>query len=304
MSDASSSARTKDLLTVSGTARTANLKTSCPFIEMLQKAPRPLAAPSTASGLEDTPPPPPSPASLKNLAVRWWLPTPSLCMSNPRRQQSSTFSVAVNTIAPQPSPKRIHVPRSRQSTYRLRTSAPMTSTFLYSPPRMKCTPFTMPTTNPLHAAVTSNASAPFAPIAACTVQADPKMSSGEEVASSIRSKSSALMPAISNAFFDASAAKLVRLSSPLMTCRLPMPVRERIHSSFVSTSLLRSSLVRYCVGTAIPTPAILAPAGVNAAATMTASPRFAPAAYPCPHPWRIHRRRLLAEVGVRLRGEQ
>jgi hypothetical protein len=45
----------------------------------------------------------------------------------------------------------------------------MTSTFLYSPPRMKCTPFTRPTTNPLHAAVRSKASAPSAPMADCTV---------------------------------------------------------------------------------------------------------------------------------------
>ena len=66
-----------------------------------------------------------------------------------------------------PSPKRMHV-RDRASPRWLSTSAPMTRTFLYSPPRMKCTPLTIPTTKPLHAAVTSNANAPSAPIAACT----------------------------------------------------------------------------------------------------------------------------------------
>ena len=72
---------------------------------------------------------------------------------------------------------------------------------------------------------------------------------------------------------DASAASEVRDSSPEMTCLLPMPVRVRIHSSLVSTSSERSSLVRYWVGTAIPTPAIFAPAGVKAARATRDAPR-------------------------------
>mmetsp|Transcript_5117 Transcript_5117/g.22855 ORF Transcript_5117/g.22855 Transcript_5117/m.22855 type:complete len:224 (-) Transcript_5117:75-746(-) len=138
---------------------------------------------------------------------------------------------------------------------------------------MKCTPLTTPTTKPLHAAVRSTAKAPVAPMAACTVHADPNRSSGEEVERRMRSRSSAATPAAASAFWDASAASEVRDSSPEMTCLLPMPVRVRIHSSLVSTSSERSSLVRYCVGTAIPTPAIFAPAGVKAARAMSDAPR-------------------------------
>ena len=89
----------------------------------------------------------------------------------------------------------------------------------------------------------------------------------------MRSISSASTPAISSAFLEASAASEVRDSSPEMTCLLPMPVRVRIHSSLVSTSSERSSLVRYCAGTAMPTPAIFAPAGVNAALATRDAPR-------------------------------
>ena len=138
---------------------------------------------------------------------------------------------------------------------------------------MKWTPLTTPTTNPLQAAVRSTAKAPFAPIAACTVHADPNRSSGDDVERRMRSISSASTPAISSAFLEASAASEVRDSSPEMTCLLPMPVRVRIHSSLVSTSSERSSLVRYCAGTAMPTPAIFAPAGVNAALATRDAPR-------------------------------
>ena len=130
----------------------------------------------------------------------------------------------------------------------------------------------MPTTNPEHAAVRSYASAPVAPISACTVHADPKASSGELVARMIKSTSFASTFAIANAFFAAPDARLVRLSSPEMTCLLPIPVRVRIHSSLVSTSDARSSFVSDCAGSSIPTPAIFAPAGVNAEGT-TEPPR-------------------------------
>jgi hypothetical protein len=88
----------------------------------------------------------------------------------------------------------------------------------------------------------------------------------------ITSTSFASTFAIANAFLAAPAARLVRLSSPEMTCLFPIPVRVRIHSSLVSTSAARSSLVRDCEGSSIPTPAIFAPAGVNAAGT-TEAPR-------------------------------
>ena len=184
-------------------------------------------------------------------------------MSKPNKEHSLTSSVAVNTTAPHPSPNKMHVPRSRQSTYLLKTSAPTTSTFLYPPPLMKCIPLTNPTTNPEHAAVKSYANAPFAPIALCNKHADPNKSSGELVATMIKSISSGFTLAIFKAPREASAAKDVNVSSPEITCLFPIPVLVRIHSSLVSTSLARSSLVMNFFGNAFPTPEIFAPLGVN-----------------------------------------
>ena len=95
---------------------------------------------------------------------------------------------------------------------------------------------------------------------------------GLDVARMIKSTSSGFTFAIANAFNAASLARLVKLSSPEITCLFPIPVRDRIHVSFVSTSSLKSSFVRACLGSAIPTPAIRAPAGTNAL-VVTANPR-------------------------------
>lgn len=45
----------------------------------------------------------------------------------------SLFPLALNTMAPAPSPNRIHEFRSSQSTHRVRASAPMTSACLAAP---------------------------------------------------------------------------------------------------------------------------------------------------------------------------
>mmetsp|Transcript_15140 Transcript_15140/g.63894 ORF Transcript_15140/g.63894 Transcript_15140/m.63894 type:complete len:218 (+) Transcript_15140:3143-3796(+) len=106
-------ALSSDLVNVSGTVRTANLNTSWPFIAMLANEPTPLAAPSLGDvGLAV----PHTCDSEVNLEVRFPLPVPSECMSNPRRQQSLGSVVLLNTHAPAPSPNKMHVPRSRQST--------------------------------------------------------------------------------------------------------------------------------------------------------------------------------------------
>ena len=97
----------------------------------------------------------------------------------------------------------------------------------------------------------------MAPIFACTSQAPlGKQESGDEVAKRIRSISSGAIPACSMALAAAFAAISDVLSS--VAIRLsPMPVRLRIHSSFVSTIFDRSSFVTICSGTYEPVPIIL-----------------------------------------------
>jgi len=66
--------------------------------------------------------------------LRLAMPAPLLCMACPR-SPSSPASVACITTAPAPSPNRMHVPRSFQSTKRDRQSAPTTTTVLAMPDR-------------------------------------------------------------------------------------------------------------------------------------------------------------------------
>ena len=113
ISSADTPAFASDFVSVSGTARTANLNTSWPFICTLANAPTADAAVCDSdvgfavfSVLD----------SDTNAAVRLPFPVPSECMSNPKRQQSFGSSVLLNTHAPAPSPNKMHVPRSRQST--------------------------------------------------------------------------------------------------------------------------------------------------------------------------------------------
>src|SRR4051812_39918430 len=78
--------------------------------------------------------------------------------------------------------------------------------------------------------------------------------SGVTVATMIRSISSAVMPAFSSAFCAALAAMSLVHSSSAAMRRSLMPVRERIHSSEVSTIFSNSALVRTRSGKYEPVP--------------------------------------------------
>mmetsp|Transcript_12114 Transcript_12114/g.26061 ORF Transcript_12114/g.26061 Transcript_12114/m.26061 type:complete len:216 (-) Transcript_12114:436-1083(-) len=108
--------------------------------------------------------------------------------------------------------------------------------------------------------------------------ASPKRSSGEEVAQMTRSMSAGAVRAMSRAFLAASIPRVRRVSSisasivppsssssvvAVMTERVPsctrtrrswMPVRDRIHSSEVSWTDSRSTLVMRVWGEALPIP--------------------------------------------------
>eukprot|EP00192_Tetraselmis_astigmatica_P018063 CAMPEP_0117670922 /NCGR_PEP_ID=MMETSP0804-20121206/13041_1 /TAXON_ID=1074897 /ORGANISM="Tetraselmis astigmatica, Strain CCMP880" /LENGTH=108 /DNA_ID=CAMNT_0005479313 /DNA_START=5 /DNA_END=331 /DNA_ORIENTATION=- len=71
-------------------------------------------------------------------------------------------------MAPVPSPKRMQVPRSLQSTILERASAPMTRTFFAVPARMNWLAVIIASTKPEHDAVRSNATQPEIPSSACT----------------------------------------------------------------------------------------------------------------------------------------
>lgn len=100
----------------------------------------------------------------------------------------------------------MHVPRSFQSTNRVRQSAPTSSTFFAMPDRTYAPAVMSPRTKPLHAAVRSMATALLAPKPACTVVALPNTSSGVDVHSKIMSTSSGATRAISSARRAASVA--------------------------------------------------------------------------------------------------
>mmetsp|Transcript_5422 Transcript_5422/g.15137 ORF Transcript_5422/g.15137 Transcript_5422/m.15137 type:complete len:262 (-) Transcript_5422:61-846(-) len=190
---------------------------------------------------------------------RLHLPLPSLPIWKPMRQ-SLSGSVAVTTTAPAPSPKRMHVPLSLQSTHLDKQSAPITTMFLAAPALMYCDAVTKAKTKPEQAAVMSKATAFVAPSSAATAVALPKRSSGEDVARIIMSMSSADMFAFSIAFFAAVAAIDASVSSGRSTWRVRMPVRWTIHSSFVSMISARSLLETTVSGAEDPVPMILTPA--------------------------------------------
>mmetsp|Transcript_24335 Transcript_24335/g.52352 ORF Transcript_24335/g.52352 Transcript_24335/m.52352 type:complete len:221 (-) Transcript_24335:191-853(-) len=163
------------------------------------------------------------------------------------------------TAAPHPSPKSTQVLRSLQSTKRESASAPITSTFLYVPQRTYWDPVMRATTKPLQALVMSKQAAREAPILACTWQAEPKMSSAVEVASRMRSTSSAWRPAWSRARSAAALACVLSASPSASTRRSLMPVRVEIHSSFVSTICSRSPFVSSLPGVELPHPTTFTP---------------------------------------------
>src|SRR4051812_26930636 len=80
--------------------------------------------------------------------------------------------------------------------------------------------------------------------------------SGVTVATMMRSISSAVMPAFSSALCAAFAAMSLVHSPSAAMRRSPMPVRERIHSSDVSTIFSNSAFVRMRSGRYEPVPII------------------------------------------------
>jgi len=81
-----------------------------------------------------------------------------------------------------------------------------------------------------------------------------KVWSGVVVATMIRSTSAAVLPASARARSAALSARSLVGSSSRALWRWRMPVRSMIHSSEVSTILVRSALVTTCSGRKEPTP--------------------------------------------------
>mmetsp|Transcript_21129 Transcript_21129/g.42299 ORF Transcript_21129/g.42299 Transcript_21129/m.42299 type:complete len:307 (+) Transcript_21129:543-1463(+) len=147
--------------------------------------------------------------------------------------------------------------RSSQSTHRDRASLPTTTAVLTPPLCRNCPAVTVAKRNPLHAAVRSKATQfVVAPIAAATLVASPKRSSGLEVATMTRSTSLPLRPLAASAAAAASAARFLMPTPPsfVRMRRWLMPVRVAIHSSEVSTTDSRSELVTTVAGAADPVP--------------------------------------------------
>mmetsp|Transcript_19283 Transcript_19283/g.30173 ORF Transcript_19283/g.30173 Transcript_19283/m.30173 type:complete len:241 (-) Transcript_19283:287-1009(-) len=207
-------------------------------------------------------------------------PLPFECMAYPKIPNPSSLPLSpsfssdrASTIAPAPSPNKIHELRSSQSTHLVNASAPNTKAFCDAPFVRNCDAVTTPNKNPEHAAVKSNAThfPGSIPIAEAMDGASPNKSSGEEVAQMTRSISDADLPDISSAFFAASIpnvrsvsgvvvsvtpsrSRMGRVPSWMRTRRCSMPVRVRIHSSLVSWTDSISLLVMIVDGAQDPTP--------------------------------------------------
>ena len=109
--------------------------------------------------------------------------------------------------------------------------------------------------NPEHAALISKQSAFVLPSAACTSHAhEGKFLSGVDVAHIIRSISLASVADISKAFFAASVANILKLSFSSQTYLYSIPVLDLIHSSEVSTILLKSIFDNLFPGSCEPIP--------------------------------------------------
>ena len=160
-------------------------------------------------------------------------------------------------IAPAPSPKRMHVPRSSQSVMRESTSAPITITVVAMPELICAIAWLRAYAKPAQAASMSMAPALCAPMSSATsAEIDGNERSGEAVAVRIRSISAGAMSARSTAWRAAMIARSVTVWSSRTTRRSAMPVRSRIHASSVSTRSEISSLVTMRSGIAAPTPMI------------------------------------------------
>ena len=129
-------------------------------------------------------------------------------------------------------------------------SAPTTTTFLHFPVSMNCEPVATAKRNPEQAAPKSYPHAFFAPILSQIILAVAGNKwSGVTVAQMSKSMSIGEIPRFSHSTFTASTAmSLVPNPSPFRMCRSEIPVRERIHSSLVSTIFSKSAFVRMSGG--------------------------------------------------------
>ena len=108
--------------------------------------------------------------------------------------------LACNITAPAPSPNKIHVFLSDQSTHWDKTSAPTIRIFLYEPVCINWFAVIKPIIKPEQAAVISKATAFVAPILACNWLALPNKSFWLDVARTIKSKVCGFIFALSIAF--------------------------------------------------------------------------------------------------------
>jgi len=147
------------------------------------------------------------------------------------------------------------VVRSCQSMTVESFSVPTTRARRYRPERSMSVPTWRAKTKPEHAAETSKAGmSRRRPNLACSKQAvEGKGTSGVIVATISRSMSSGLSPAFCIACAAALAPMSEGFSSGPAMRRSEIPERVLIHSSLVSTSLERSSLVNFRSGAWTPT---------------------------------------------------
>ncbi|CPU66814.1 Uncharacterised protein [Mycobacteroides abscessus] len=154
--------------------------------------------------------------------------------------------------------------RSVQSVNAVSFSAPITTAVRAEPPRIAWSARPTEWAKPEHATFTSSTAGPTTPRRSSSDASSgvdcPGMTPvrrwyatrpavlGERsvavaVATMTRSTSAGSTPASSSAWRAAAVAMSATVVSSSATCRVTMPVRERIHSSLVSTSCAMSSFV-------------------------------------------------------------
>lgn len=143
--------------------------------------------------------------------------------------------------------------RSPGSTRVVNVSAPMSRTRLAAPDRIRASACASPYTKPEHTAARSNAGTVPRPRRAATSGAVAGHRwSGVDVATITMSTEST--PAFSRARRPAATARSLVEVPGSTWCRAPIPVRDRIHSSVVSSVAARSSFVTTRRGRAPPRP--------------------------------------------------
>jgi hypothetical protein len=141
------------------------------------------------------------------------------------------------------------VVRSVQSATSDILSAPMTRARVAAPARMVWSAVARAWVNPAHTTLTSIAAGPGMPRRAETRAAMlGERFTAVEVATRTRSMSCGVRPAAASALAAACAARSSTGSSGPAMWRVRIPTRLLIHSSLVSTSFARSSLVSTLAG--------------------------------------------------------